>query len=126
MDMASFNNQHVMNSMDEQVDDGFFDIKPFLSEVFPVLSYGNSNSMPVQIPQICMNQQVKLLNDTDSSSLYPATELCQRKASTAFSSSQLISFGKSSPYTSDSENYCGNYAHRTPTIYHEYELLIFY
>lgn len=108
MEMTTFNNQHAVSSMDDQVDDGFFDIKPFLSEAFPALSSCNSSSIPIQIPQNTINGQVKQLNITNLSSLYPAVELNQ-KGSAAFSSPQLISFGKSSPSLEDFERVYGNY-----------------
>ncbi|XP_027150186.1 transcription factor bHLH18-like [Coffea eugenioides] len=103
MDMASFNNQFVINSkQDDQVDDGFFDIKPFLSEVFPAISYCNSDSIPIQMPQTCMKQKFKQLNDTNLSPTHPTVE-SNLKGSSPFSNTQLISFGKSSPYSSDED-----------------------
>lgn len=87
--------------MDCQVDDAFFDIKPFLSEAFPALSSHNSSSIPIQILQYS-------INSTNLSSVYPAAELNQ-KGSSAFSSPQLISFGTSSPSITDSEKVYGNH-----------------
>ncbi|XP_027093162.1 transcription factor bHLH25-like [Coffea arabica] len=103
MDMAGFNNQYIINSWpDEQVDDGFFGIKPFLSEVFPAIPYCNSESIPIQMPQTCMKQKFKQLNDTNLSPSHPTVESSQ-KGSSPFSTTQFISFGKSSPYSSDGE-----------------------
>ena len=117
--MASFNNQFVNNSMqDHQVDDGFFDIKPFLSEVFPAIPYCNSESIPIQMPQTCMKQKFKQLNDTNLSPSHPTVESSQ-KGSSPFSTTQFISFGKSSPYSSDGEKLYGNYPCTTTMSYHE-------